>query len=73
MSLTVADVRDLWMEVRAEIQPEALRAVGEYKRPDLELQLALAAVTMPPDVRALLSPEVMTEMLEVFDGRKKAA
>lgn len=69
MSVTADEIRDMWVEARVEIEAIAKEVIGEFMRPDLEAQLALAALTMPPDVRANVPPEVMQELLEVFNAR----
>lgn len=68
MTVTAAEIRDMWLEARVDVEAVAREVIGEFMRPDVEAQLALAALTMPPDVRANVPPEVMQELLEVFNA-----
>lgn len=68
MTITAADLRDMWLEAQTDVAEIAREVIGTFMRPDLETELALRIQAMPPEVLANLDPARIEQMLEVFNA-----
>lgn len=65
----IAVVRDAFLLARGEVAETFQEAVEEFYRPDKEIQLAIAALMLPPEMAELLDDETKRLIAEVTHGK----
>jgi hypothetical protein len=66
--MDVADLRDSFIDARAEVAGIMEEAVEEFYRPDKMLQLAVMVTASTPEEWAMLPPDVRAQIEEVLNG-----
>lgn len=66
--MTIADVRDTWLQAKAQAEQIVMEALGEYHKPDILMTLGMMAATMGPNEQQYLDPGMIAAMQEVYRG-----
>ncbi len=65
-----AEIRDAFMLARAKINDALMTAYTRFFAPDMELQIRLQSLQLPPEVEALLDEDTKQKIVEVLHGKK---